>query len=70
MSKSKTNGLIVEVGTNEYNCYGNPGSYRHSLLMALMKRMGGISNTVAPGTYIFNIKREGFGVAVTLLPKK
>lgn len=67
MSK-KTSPLLVVVTEDRYDMYGT--SFRHKLLAKILQRQGGISNTVEPGTYEFNVMRKGFSSYATLHPHK
>ena len=56
---------IVE-SENRWDAFGVPSSWRQWWLFATLKSMGGISETVPPGNYHFNVERRGFNQFATL----
>ena len=67
-NKKPATPLLVEVTSSEWFSYGDPTSLRHARLHAYLTRMGGINETVPPGTYHFNASRRGFKLYMTLDP--
>lgn len=63
-------GLIVVVDEERWDAYGNPMSDRDNKLMSYLRLAGGVSDTVEPGTYIFNAKPVNGEIIITLLPSK
>ena len=63
-------GIRVIVTETRYDCYGfgETVTPRDLWLMLLIKGEGGISDTVAPGEYVFNAKRVGFHLVGSLNP--
>jgi len=63
-------GILVIVTDIRYECYGfGPTlTYRDAWLMSLIKQVGGVSDSVEPGEYVFNARRKGFRVQVELNP--
>lgn len=51
-----TAGLTIVVGEDSWDAYGNPFSPHDKMLMSVLRKAGGISDTVDPGTYNFNIE--------------
>lgn len=46
------NPLYVIVSEDRYDMMGRP-TFKNQYLAEMLKKMGGVSDTVAPGTYIF-----------------
>jgi len=55
MTKKKPSPLYVEVTEGRYDMYGTP-TRRNKQLAAILKRIGGVNESVPPGTYIFDVK--------------
>ena len=62
------NPLHIVVSEGRWDAYGSPLSYRQHMLFALLKRTGGISDSVPPGHYYYNVKLKGLNLIVTLDP--
>ena len=60
--------LHIVVSEGRWDAYGIPHSYRQRMLFALLKRTGGISDSVPPGHYYYNAKLKGLNLIVTLDP--
>lgn len=60
--------LHIVVSEGRWDAYGSPRSYRQHLLFALLKSMGGISDSVPPGHYYYNVKLKGLNLIATLDP--
>ena len=58
--------LHIVVSENRWDAFGVPSSWRQWWLFATQKSMGGISETVSPGNYHFNVERRGFNLFATL----
>lgn len=67
MLKRNHDPLVVIVTESRYDCYGAP-TYRSQFLTTMLKNMGGVSDTVPPGTYLFNVRRKGFKIEASLEP--
>ena len=59
--------ILVEVRDGQYNCYGDLTT-RSAWLAALLKRQGGVNETVEEGYYHYNAIRRGFKLIITLSP--
>ena len=60
--------IVVEVTSERYDCYG-PLTPRSKYLKDVLQVLGGVSNTVAPGSYNFNVLMvEGLPIA-SLTPR-
>lgn len=57
--KKPTNGILVEVTETRWDAFGDTSSrlseYRSFWLLIILKRIGGINESVAPGLYDFNV---------------
>lgn len=62
----KTQPLLVVVTETRYDMYGT--SIRQKALAKLLKSVGGINHTVAPGSYDYNVHRKGLTMYMTLDP--
>lgn len=60
--------LHIVVSENRWDAFGVPSSRRQWWLFTILKSMGGISETVSPGNYHFNVERRGFKLFTTLDP--
>lgn len=60
--------LTVEVQEHRWDCYGNH-TRRHYKLAALLQSMGGINESVPPGSYHFNTIGFGPMKFATLKPR-
>ena len=60
--------LYIVVSENRWDAIGVPSSRRQRWLFATLKSLGGISDTVPPGNYYFNVERRGFNLFATLDP--
>lgn len=60
--------LHIVVSENRWDAFGVPSSWRQWWLFATLKSNGGISDTVPPGNYHYNVERRGFKLLVTLDP--
>ena len=69
MFKANHEPIEVVVTEDRYECYGPPTN-RSIMLTAVLKKMGGVSDTVPPGTYQFNVRRNGFKIVASLDPKQ
>jgi|CXWK01.1.fsa_nt_gi hypothetical protein len=63
----ETNQLLIVVSEGRYDMYGYP-NLMNRFRAIFVKVMGGISDTVAPGTYKFKIVRRGFRLYTELTP--
>lgn len=61
------NPLYIFVDDNDWNAYGKL-TYWNSLKMQILRKLGGISDTVSPGTYVFDLELTRKGFVVCLLP--
>ena len=61
--------LTILVTESRWDALGDPTSLHHMFLMELLKKQGGISDTVPPGAYEYDAVREGLHYRVSLLPK-
>jgi hypothetical protein len=59
--------IEVFVEDNRYEMFGAP-TFRSAWLSIMLKRFGGINESVAPGVYHFNCVRKGLKLHFTLLP--
>lgn len=66
------NPILVVVGRQGYECFSLAGpvaTLRDQELFALLQKQGGVSDTVAPGSYHFNaLPGKGNLLVLTLLP--
>lgn len=60
--------LLVEVTGTEWYSYGDPTSFHQMWLHSFLTQMGGINESVSPGSYHFNVTRRLFKFYVTLVP--
>lgn len=60
--------LLVKVTQGHWDAYGDPLNPRHFYLMEVLKRMGGIAESVPYGEYDFNLARKGLSLHATLEP--
>lgn len=60
-------GITVVVANGRYECFG-PNTARSARLAAILKKMGGVRDTVPDGTYTFNTKRVGLKLIAQLEP--
>lgn len=67
--KQAPRGLIIEVGDVDWNAYG-AHTMRNRWLYKLLVQQGGVSDSVGPGTYLFDAKFRGFKLVLSLLPYK
>lgn len=58
--------LLVGVTTDRWDAFGSPNNLRHSWLLAVLKKIGGIDESVPPGWYDFNLTRKGLKYMATL----
>jgi hypothetical protein len=59
--------LFVHVTPDRWDSYGTP-TYRSKFLFQLLKKTGGINESVPPGWYDFNAKFRGFKLIMSLEP--
>lgn len=57
--------FYIEVSESRYNMYSEP-TFRNRFIAGLVQRMGGISETVSPGTYILDVKIGFFKIMFDL----
>lgn len=62
-------GLFVEVTKDRWDAYGAP-TRRNKMLYKLLHAKGGVNESVTPGTYVFDVKRTGVKLFMSLLPFK
>ena len=58
--------IDVIVSADRWDCYGSPTSWRQRWLFAMLKYQGGISDSVPPGHYLYNVEWRGFYLYPTL----
>ena len=64
------NGIEIVVGDSTWHAYGEPTPHNIELFNQL-QIMGGISNSVTPGVYIFNVEfLDDETIVVSLNPKE
>lgn len=66
------NPILVVVNSSRYEAFSLAGPVatpRDEMLFALLQQQGGVSNTVAPGSYHFNaVPGKGSSLILTLEP--
>lgn len=60
--------LKVVVTEKEIHLYGDPHSFKHKYIVAMINKKGGFMHHVDPGEYEFKLKRRGLALAVVLKP--
>jgi hypothetical protein len=59
--------IYVMVLPDRWDSFG-PKTFRSRLLHNVLKKIGGISETVSPGWYDFNVVRQGLKFVTSLTP--
>lgn len=59
--------LTILVTDGRWDAFDEP-SLRNTLLVEVLTQIGGVSDTVAPGTYLFNVKDVDGKFVATLDP--
>ena len=62
------NNILVLVRNGRYDVFGDPKSKRAKWLTKLLAKMGGVSEDVDPGYYVFSAKWRWNGLHVDLTP--
>mgnify|MGYP003487582032 CR=1 FL=1 len=71
MFKISEEEFLVVVKDARYEMYGNPRNLRHHLIRQIIRREGGISDTVPNGTYNVTVRFVGFNkVLFDMHPKQ
>lgn len=67
-NKKNRTPLLVEVTETGWTSFGNPNNRHHKYLTKYIARRNGVSDSVQPGYYDFDIQRNGLTLDITLLP--